>query len=81
LRIREYANGNEVSYIDDGSHIFRIEQKTKKQIDAKGNKKAPEWEKLTKPFDYSQGGEIVLEPVNGVSKDSKKTVVEYIKIE
>lgn len=81
LRIREYANGNEVSYIDDGSHIFRIEQKTKKQIDAKGNKKAPEWEKLTKPFDYSQGGEIVLEPVNGVSKDSKKTVVEYIKVE
>ena len=81
LRIREYANGNEVSYIDDGSHIFRIELKTKKQIDAKGNKKAPEWEKLTKPFDYSQGGEIVLEPVNGVSKDGKKTVVEYIKVE
>lgn len=81
LRIREYANSNEASYIDDGSHIFRIELKTKKQIDVKGNKKEPEWQKITKPFDYSQGGEIVLEPANGVSKDGKKTVVEYIKVE
>ena len=81
FRIREYADGNEASWLDDGSHVFRIDLKTKKQINAKGNQKDPEWAKMTKAFDFSQGGEIVLEPANGVYKKGKKTVVEYIKIE
>ena len=82
LRIRTKINENEASYIDDdGSHIFRINLKNKKQINAKGNTKAPEWEKSTKAFNYQGGGDIVLEPANGVFKDGKKTVVEYIKIE
>ena len=31
LRIREYANKNESSWLDDGTHIFRINLKDKKQ--------------------------------------------------
>ena len=82
LRIRTKINENEASYIDDdGSHIFRINLKNKKQIDAKGNEKAPEWVKSTKAFNYQGGGEILLEPASGVYKDGKKTVVEYIKVE
>ena len=81
LRVREYANKNESSWLDDGTHIFRINLKNKKQINAKGGEKASEWNKMSKEFDFSQGCEIVLEPVNGVFKDGKKTVVEYIKVE
>ena len=81
LRIREYANSNESSWLDDGTHIFRINLKNKKQINAKGGEKASEWDKMSKPFDFSQGCEIVLEAANGVYKDGKKTVVEYIKVE
>ena len=81
LRIRTNVNENEISYVDDGSHIFRINLKNKKQIDAKGNANAPEWEKSTKAINYKGGGEIVLEPASGVFKEGKKTVVEYIKIE
>lgn len=80
LRIREYANKNESSWLDDGTHIFRINLKDKKQ-ESRGSRKASEWDKYTKAFDFSQGCEIVLEPVNGVFKDGKKTVVEYIKVE
>lgn len=80
LRIREYANSNESSWLDDGSHTFRIDLKTKKQQVGK-NWKASEWDKMSKAFDFSQGCEIVLEPVNGVFKEGKKTVVEYIKVE
>ena len=80
LRIREYANKNESSWLDDGTHIFRINLKDKKQ-ESRGSWKASEWNKNTKAFDFSQGCEIVLEPVNGVFKDGKKTVVEYIKVE
>ena len=80
LRIREYANKNESSWLDDGTHIFRINLKDKKQ-ESRGSWKASEWDKYTKAFDFSQGCEIVLEPVNGVFKDGKKTVVEYIKVE
>lgn len=80
LRIREYANKNESSWLDDGTHIFRINLKDKKQ-ESRGSWKASEWNKNTKAFDFSQGCEIVLEPVNGVFKDGKKTLVEYIKVE
>ena len=80
LRIREYANKNESSWLDDGTHIFRINLKDKKQ-ESRGSWKASEWDKYTKAFDFSQGCEIVLEPVNGVFKAGKKTVVEYIKVE
>ena len=80
LRIREYANKNESSWLDDDTHIFRINLKDKKQ-ESRGSRKASEWDKYTKAFDFSQGCEIVLEPVNGVFKDGKKTVVEYIKVE
>lgn len=80
LRIREYANSNESSWLDDGSHTFRIDLKTKKQQVGK-NWKASEWDKMSKAFDFSQGCEIVLEPVNGVFKEGKKTVVEYVKVE
>ena len=80
LRIREYANKNESSWLDDGTHIFRINLKDKKQ-ESRGSRKASEWDKYTKAFDFSQGCEIVLEPVNGVFKDGKKTVVGYIKVE
>ena len=80
LRIRENANQNEASWADDGTHVFRIELKTKYQLWGKSSKKPAEWEKLTKAFDFSQGGEIVLEPYNGVFKEGKKTVVESISI-
>ena len=80
LRIREYANKNESSWLDDGTHVFRINLKDKKQ-ESRGSWKASEWNKNTKAFDFSQGCEIVLEPVNGVFKDGKKTLVEYIKVE
>ena len=80
LRIRENANNNEASWVDDGTHIFRIELKTKYQLWGKGSKKPAEWVKLTKAFDFSQGGEIVLEPYSGVFKEGKKTVVESISI-
>lgn len=80
LRIREYANKNESSWLDDGTHIFHINLEDKKQK-SRGSWKAPEWNKDTKAFDFSKGCEIVLEPANGVFKDGKKTVVEYIKVE
>lgn len=80
LRIREYANKNESSWLDDGTHIFRINLKDKKQ-ESRGSWRVAEWNKDTKDFDFSQGCEIVLEPVNGVFKDGKKTLVEYIKVE
>ena len=79
IRTLDYKNG--VSYIDDGSHIFTINLKTKKQINQKGGQKAPEWEETTKKVDYSQGAYITLEANGGVYKEGKKTVVEYIKVE
>ena len=81
LRIRTLDHKNGVSYIDDGSHIFKINLKTKKQINQKGDQKAPEWEETTKKVDYSQGAFITLETNGGVYKEGKKTVVEYIKVE
>ncbi len=81
LRIRTLDHKNGVSYIDDGSHIFTINLKTKKQINQKGDQKAPEWEETTKKVDYSQGAYITLETNGGVYKEGKKTVVEYIKVE
>ena len=81
LRIRTLDYKNGVSYIDDGSHIFKINLKTKKQINLKGGEKAPEWEETTKKVDYSQGCYITLEAKDGVYKEGKKTVVEYIKVE
>ena len=83
LRLRIWAaeNNNDNSWDDDGSHVFRINLKTKKQISAKGNQKAPAWQNITKGLDFSQGGDIWIEPANGVFKDGKKTVVEYIKVE
>ena len=80
LRIREYANNNESSWLDDGTHSFIINLKTKQQKSGQSWRTA-EWNKDTKAFDFSQGCEIVLEPANGVFKDGKKTVVEYIKVE
>ncbi len=81
LRIRTLDYKNGVSYIDDGSHIFKINLKTKKQINQKGDQKAPEWEETTNKVDYSQGAFITLETNGGVYKEGKKTVVEYIKVE
>ena len=81
LRIRTLDYKNGVSYIDDGSHIFKINLKTKKQINQKGDQKAPEWEETTKKVDYSQGAYITLETNGGVYKEGKKTVVAYIKVE
>ena len=81
LRIRTLDHKNGVSYTDDGSHIFKINLKTKKQINQKGDQKAPEWEETTKKVDYSQGAYITLEANGGVYKEGKKTVVEYIKVE
>ena len=81
LRIRTLDYKNGVSYIDDGSHIFKINLETKKQINQKGDQKAPEWEETTKKVDYSQGAYITLETNGGVYKEGKKTVVEYIKVE
>ena len=80
FRIREYADGNESSWMDDGSHVFRINLKTKRQ-EVRGNWKVSEWDKMSKPLDFSQGCEILIEAANGVFKDGKKTVVEYIKVE
>lgn len=81
LRIRESDYKNDTTYVDDGSHIFRINLKTKKQINAKGGQKDPEWTETTKAFNFSNGAYICLEPQNGVYKEGKKTVVESIKIE
>ena len=80
LKIRDNKN-NEAEWEDDGSHLFRIDLKTKKMLRANGNKKDPYWTSQTKAFDFSEGAEIVLLPANGVYKDGKKTVVEYIKVE
>lgn len=82
LRIRELRSaGNETEWEDDGSHIFRINLKTKRQITAKSGNKAPVWERLSEAFNFSEGAEIFLLPANGVFKEGKKTVVEYIKVE
>ena len=80
MRIRDYANENESSYVDDGSHLFVINLKNKKQ-QSKKNWKDSEWDKKPKSFDFSQGGDIVLEPASGVFKEGKKTVIEYISVE
>lgn len=80
LRIRENAKQNEACWADDGTHVFRIELKTKYQLWGKSSKKPAEWTKNTKAFDFSQGGEIVLEPYNGIFKEGKKTVVESISV-
>ena len=80
LRIRDIANNNETDWLDDGSHIFRINLKNKLMQSGK-NWKSAEWTKITKAFNFSQGCEIVLEPYNGVYKEGMKTVVEYIKVE
>ncbi len=81
LRIRDRASQNEASWDDDGSGIFRINLKTKKKINENGKESAPEWQKSSKAFLYEAGGDIVIEPINGVSKDGKQSVVEYIKVE
>ncbi len=81
LRIRDFGSQNDASWVDDGSHIFRINLKNKKSINEKGVEAAPEWQKSSKAFIYEGGGEIVIEPVNGVYKDGKQTVIEYIKVE
>nr|MCR4954237.1 hypothetical protein [Treponema sp.] len=80
LGIWEAANDNQTNYLDDGTHIFRINLKTKKQITKSGDI-APEWQKMTTEFDSSKGGVITLKPANGVYRTGKKTVVEYIKVE
>lgn len=80
FRVRDIANKNETSWLDDGSHIFRINLKTKK-MESKGKWTDSEWNKSPKLFDFSHGCEIVLEAANGVYKEGKKTVVEYIKVE
>ena len=82
LKIRELRSaGNETEWEDDGSHIFRINLKTKRQITAKSGNKAPVWERLSEAFNFSEGAEIFLLPANGVFKEGKKTLVEYIKVE
>lgn len=81
LRIRDKATNNEASWLDDGTHVFRIRLKDKKQLTKTNNQKEAEWVKAAKPFDLSDGVEIVLEAPNGVFKEGKKTVVESIKIE
>ena len=80
LKIRDYKK-NEAEWTDDGSHLFRIDLKTKKMLRTSGGKKDPNWTSQTKPFDFSDGGEIIFVPTNGVSKEGKKTVVEYVKVE
>ena len=80
LKIRDKKK-NEAEWEDDGSHLFRIDLKTKKMLRANGSKKEPMWTSQTKAFDFSEGAEIVLLPANGVYKEGKKTVVEYIKVE
>ena len=82
LKIRELRSArNESEWEDDGSHIFRINLKTKRQITAKSGNKAPMWERLSEAFNFSEGAEIILLPANGVFKEGKKTVVEYVKVE
>ena len=82
LKIRELTSArNEAEWEDDGSHVFRINLKTKKMIKANGASTSPYWEKSYKALDFSEGVEIKLLPANGVYKEGKKTVVEYIKIE
>lgn len=81
LRIRDSNYKSGISWADDGSHVFRINLKTKKQINNKGGQVDPEWQEISKTTDYTKGCIICLEPVNGVYKDGKKTVVEYIKVE
>ena len=73
LRVRTLDYKNGVSYSDDGSHIFKINLKTKKQINQRGYQKDPEWEETTKKVDYSQGCYITLEAKDGVYKEGKKT--------
>lgn len=80
LKIRDNKK-NEAEWEDEGSHLFRIDLKTKKMLRANGNKKDPMWTSQTKAFDFSEGAEIVLLPANGVFKEGKKTVVEYVKVE
>ena len=80
LKIRDNKK-NEAEWEDDGSHLFRIDLKTKKMLRTNGSKKEPMWTNQTKTFDFSEGGEIIFVPANGVFKEGKKTVVEYIKIE
>lgn len=80
LKIRDNKK-NEAEWTDDGSHLFRIDLKTKKMLRANGSKKEPNWTSQTKKFDFSEGGEVMLLPTNGVFKEGKKTVVEYIKVD
>ena len=80
FRVRDIGTDNETSWLDDGTHVFRINLKTKK-MESNGRWKDSEWNKSPKPFDFSKGCEIVLEAANGVFTDGKKTVVEYIKVE
>ena len=80
LKIRDNKK-NEAEWTDDGSHLFRIDLKTKKMLRLNGNKKEPNWTSQTKAFDFSEGGEVILLPTNGVFKEGKKTVVEYVKVE
>ena len=80
LRIRDIENDNDASWIDDGTHVFRIMLESKLQ--QHGDKFTDaEWEKSDMQFDFSNTFEIVLEPANGIFKEGKRTVVEYIKIE
>ena len=80
LKIRDNKK-NEAEWTDDGSHLFRIDLKTKNMLRANGSKKEPNWTSQTKKFDFSEGGEIMLVVANGVFKEGKKTVVEYVKVE
>ena len=80
LKIRDNKK-NEAEWTDDGSHLFRIDLKTKKMLRATGGKKDPNWTSQTKSFDFSEGGEVIFVPTNGVLKEGKKTVVEYVKVE
>ena len=80
LKIRDNKK-NEAEWTDDGSHLFRIDLKTKNMLRANGSKKGPNWTSQTKKFDFSEGGEVILLPTNGVFKEGKKTVVEYVKVE
>lgn len=80
LKIRD-SHKNESEWEDDGTHLFRINLKTKKMLVANDKKKDPLWTSQTKAYDFSDGAQIMLLPANGVFKDGKKTVVEYIKVE
>ncbi|MCQ2585302.1 MAG: hypothetical protein MJ185_06900 [Treponema sp.] len=80
LRIKDLTNDNDASWIDDGSHIFRIHLDTKQQ-ETKIGLKPCEWQKKSDQFGFFDGVEIALEPANGVFKEGKKTVIEYVKVE